>query len=79
MQEFSNVDIKVNFLVGTNLGVTKKKIKVEVSFKSDKPISFTVKLNLYDANNRVFSLPISGTSDNCIYTIIQDERYLNSI
>lgn len=34
VQEFSNVDIKVNFLEGTNLGVTKKKIKVEVSFKS---------------------------------------------
>ncbi len=66
------MDIKVNFLDGTNLGVTKKKIKVEVSFKSDKPISFTVKINFYDSNNRAFTMPVSGTADNCIYTMIED-------
>jgi len=52
---------------------------VEVSFKSDKPISFTVKINFYDSNNRAFSLPVSGTSDNCIYTMIEDEKYANNV
>lgn len=73
-QEFSNVDVKVNFLDGTNLGVTKKKIRVEVSFKSDKPISFTVKINFYDSSNRIFTIPVSGTADNCVYTNIYDEK-----
>jgi hypothetical protein len=43
--------------------VTKKQIKVEISFSSEKPVSFTVKLNFHDNNNRTFTINISGTAD----------------
>lgn len=55
---------------GSNLGVTKKQIKVEVSFISDKPVSFTLKLNFHDANNRTFTINVSGTADSTTYTLL---------
>jgi len=60
----------VKYLTGSNLGVTKKQIKVEVSFLSDKPTSFTIKLNFYDNNGRFFSINVSGTADTHTYTMI---------
>ncbi len=59
---------------GSNLGVTKKQIKVEVTFVSDKPISFTIKLNFYDNNGRFFSINVSGTADTHTYTMIDQDR-----
>jgi len=61
-------------LSGSNLGVTKKQIKVEVSFVSEKPISFTIKLNFYDNNGRFFSINVSGTTDTHIFTMIEQDR-----
>jgi hypothetical protein len=62
--------VRVKYLNGSNLGVTKKQIKVEISFISDKPVSFTLKINFYDNTNRYFTVNVSGTADNCIYTLI---------
>lgn len=41
---------------------------------SDKPISFTIRIDFYDHNNRVFSLPVSGTADNCMFTFLDIYR-----
>lgn len=49
------------------MGVAKKSIIVLVSFKSERPISFTVKIDFYDHHNRIFSIFVSGTSDNSLY------------
>lgn len=69
VQELSNIDINLNYLNGSSLGITKKKIKVEVTFKHDRPLSFTLNVEFYDDSNRVYTLPISGTTDNWMYTI----------
>ena len=69
-QEFSNIDLRVRYLTGSNLGVTRKQIKVELSFISDKPVSFTVKLNFFDSNGRTFPIVVSGTADTHTYTLI---------
>jgi hypothetical protein len=68
VQELSNIDITLKYVNGANLSITKKKIKVEAVFKHDKPLSFTLNAEFYDENNRVYTLPISGTTDNCLYT-----------
>ena len=59
---------------GSNLGVTKKQIKVEVSFIYDRPVSFTLKLNFHDANNRTFTINVSGTADSSTYTLLEGEK-----
>ena len=60
--------ITLQYPNGSNLGITRKRIKVEAVFKHDRPLSFTLNVEFYDENNRVYTLPISGTTDNCIYT-----------
>jgi carbon monoxide dehydrogenase subunit G len=64
----------VKYLSGSNLGVTRKQIKVEVSFVSEKPISFTVKLNFFDNNGRSFLINISGTADTHTFTLLDSEK-----
>ena len=68
------VDIIVNFPSGSNLGVTKKNIRVEIIFIADKPISFTAKLQFYDSTNRTFTLALSGTADEHTYTLLDHEK-----
>lgn len=75
VQELSSINIQLSYPGGCNLGITKKRIKVEAAFKHDKPLSFTLNVEFYDENNRMYSLPISGTTDNCSYTI---QEYLTS-
>ena len=77
-QEFSNIDLRVCYLTGSNLGVTRKQIKVEVSFVSEKPVSFTVKLNFFDNSGRAFSINISGTADTHTFTLINQEKIIGS-
>lgn len=42
VQELSNIDITLSYPNGCNLGITRKKIKVEAAFKHDRPLSFTL-------------------------------------
>lgn len=64
----------MRYINGSNLGVTKKQIKVEVSFVSDKPVSFTLKLNFHDSNNRSFTINVSGTADSSTFNLLEAER-----
>lgn len=41
---------------------------MEVSFFSNKPLSFTTKIDFLDESSKIYSLPISGTTDNCLFT-----------
>ena len=43
-------------------------MKVQAVFKTSKTLSFTTKIEFYDDNGRIYSLPVSGTSDNCLFT-----------
>lgn len=61
-------NLKLNYPDGKNLNVSRKKIRVEITFISDKSQSFTTKLEFVDENSRQYSIPVSCTTDNCILT-----------
>jgi len=63
-----NGNLQLKYLEGKNLGVTKNKIKMEVSFYTEKPFSFTTKLDFADNEGRNYTIAISATSENCLLT-----------
>jgi len=67
--EVGRLPIELNFPDGSNLGVTKRKLKVEAIFTSSKPLSFTTFIDFFDDEGNKFSIPISGTTDNSLFTI----------
>ena len=67
--EVGKLPIELNFPDGENLGVTKAKLKVEAVFTSSKPLSFTTFIDFFDDEGNKFSIPISGTADNSVFTI----------
>lgn len=67
--EVGKIPIKINFPDGNNLGVTKQKVKVEASFTFTSPLSFTTFIDFFDDEGNKFSIPISGTTDNSIFSV----------
>ena len=67
--EVGKLPITLNFPDGKNLGVTKQKLKVEAVFQNKKPLSFTTFIDFYDDEGNKFSIPVSGTTDNSLFTI----------
>jgi len=67
--EVGKLPIELHFPDGENLGVTKQKLKVEAVFTSSKPLSFTTFIDFFDDEGNKFSIPISGTTDNSVFTI----------
>jgi hypothetical protein len=67
--EVGKLPIEWNFPDGNNLGVTKQKLKIEAKFSNSKPLSFTTHFDFYDDEGNKFSIPISGTTDNSIFTV----------
>jgi hypothetical protein len=66
--EVGKLPIKLQFPDGNNLGVTKQKVKVEASFTFSSPLSFTTFIDFFDDEGNKFSIPISGTTDNSLFT-----------
>lgn len=64
----SKLNLSLAFPDGKNLGITRNKLKIEVSFSSPKPVSFTVRLELYDESDRCYDITLSGTADNSLLT-----------
>jgi hypothetical protein len=67
--EVGKLPIELLFPDGQNLGVTKAKLKVEAVFTSPKPLSFTTFIDFQDDEGNTFRIPISGTTDNSLFTI----------
>jgi len=53
--------IRLKFNEGQNLGITKKRLRVDTMFTSPKPVSFTTRIEFYDESGKTYTLPISGT------------------
>ena len=68
IDDVAEINVKLNFSEGSNIGITRQKLKVDLSWKFLKPMSFTLKLEFTDDMNRTFVIPVSGTADNCIFT-----------
>ena len=47
--------------------MAKSQLKVDVLFSHKKPLSFTTRVEFVD-EARVYSIYISGTTDNCLLT-----------
>jgi hypothetical protein len=67
--EVGQLPIVMKYPEGKNIGVTKLKVKVEAYFKFSSPLSFTTFLDFFDDEGNKFSIPISGTTDNSIFTV----------
>lgn len=63
-----NINLKLHYLDGKQLGITKPKITVEAIFQSSRPVSFTNIVDFFDQDGGKYSLPISGTADNSLLT-----------
>lgn len=68
LDDVAGINAKVSFPEGPNVGITRQKLKVDLSWKFNKPMSFCLKLEFTDDMNRSFVIPVSGTTDNCIFT-----------
>lgn len=68
---YSLPEIALQFPEGTKMGINKKELFILLKFMAYKPISFTCKLQLYDdtKDNRVYEIPVSGTTDCSLLTI----------
>jgi len=66
--DFGSIPLQLHFPDGSNLTTSKSKLKIEASFKAMKPLSFTTRVDFEDDANRIYSLYVSGTTDNCLLT-----------
>ncbi|CAG9335550.1 unnamed protein product [Blepharisma stoltei] len=67
-KDAGRIPLQLNFPDGQTLGSTKQKIPVEVIFNSDRALSFTANLDFFDNEGNKFTIAISGTADNCLFT-----------
>jgi hypothetical protein len=92
ISEMGNIPLTLDWLDDKTIGILKSELRLELAFKSTKPISFTCKLVLFDESNNEFPIHVCGTSDNCLFTnysflqrnfnnyeIIDDESNLNVV
>ena len=54
---------------GNLIGIAKERLPVTVSFASPKPLSFTAALDFIDEEGKRYSVPVTGTTDNCMLTL----------
>lgn len=59
--EEGGILIRLRFNEGINLGITKKRLRIDAIFTSAKPVSFTTRIEFYDESGKTYTLPISGT------------------
>jgi len=67
--DVGKLPIVINFPDGQNLGVTKQKVKCEATFTFSTPLSFTTFIDFFDDEGNKFSIPISGTTDNSVFSV----------
>lgn len=65
----ARVPISLDFPEKMLIGLSKERLRVEISFRAKKPMSFTAKIDFLDADGNRFSVPVTGTTDNSLMTI----------
>lgn len=68
LEELAMLEIKCNFPDGMTVGMTHTRLKVEVVFTAKKSISFTTRIEFKDNNSNSYTIAVSGTADNCLFT-----------
>eukprot|EP00698_Gefionella_okellyi_P007756 TRINITY_DN1898_c0_g1_i1.p1 TRINITY_DN1898_c0_g1~~TRINITY_DN1898_c0_g1_i1.p1 ORF type:complete len:2231 (+),score=540.36 TRINITY_DN1898_c0_g1_i1:707-6694(+) len=65
----TRIPLELKMLDGEVLSVTRPKLGVETSFVSSKPMSFTAKVDFLDTDGNKFSIPVTGMTDNCLFSL----------
>ena len=60
--------IDVTFPEGNILGVTMERLPIIVSFKADKPVSFSARIEIIDTDANRHSVTLVGAADNSTLT-----------
>jgi hypothetical protein len=68
-QNLDGLTPKLDYIDGRRLGVTIKKVRINVTFKWNKPISFTKKLVFKGSDKKNYEIMVSGSIDNSIFTL----------
>jgi hypothetical protein len=68
ISEMGAIPLTVEFLDGKTIGILKGELRIELTFKSSKPLSFTCRLSIFDEDNRTFDIFVCGTSENSLFT-----------
>ena len=63
-----HIPLKITFPEGKQIGLSKNRLPVEVSFASRKAMAFTAKIEFIDTTGNRFTIPVSGSSDACLLT-----------
>jgi len=64
----SRIPLNIVYPEGQQLGITKGKIPVTVTFESSKPIAFSANIDFLDAVDGVYKVTVCGIADNCLMT-----------
>ncbi|CAM9172605.1 unnamed protein product [Choristocarpus tenellus] len=62
------IDLVVRFPQGKQFGPESDQLPVELSFQSEKPVSFNSVLDFFDADGGHYPLIVTGCADNCLLT-----------
>ncbi|GAX74871.1 hypothetical protein CEUSTIGMA_g2317.t1 [Chlamydomonas eustigma] len=63
-----HVPMKIEFPEGNLIGLAKQELPVVVTFSSPKPLSFTATIDFLDEEGKRYSMPVTATADNCLFT-----------
>ena len=66
--EMGHLNIQVDYLDDHSIGLLKSRLRMEVYFTFNKPISFTGRLSFIDDENNETTIMISGTCENSLMT-----------
>ena len=68
ISHIGNLNFKVDYLEGQNIGILKSELKMEISCIFNKPISFSVTLLFFDEDGNEAPITVVGASDNCLFS-----------
>lgn len=64
----THIPLSIEFPEGNLIGLAKESLPVVVSFSATQPLSFTANLEFFDEEGKRYSLPVTGSTDNCLLT-----------
>ena len=65
----NKIDLRVTYPEGTQIGVARPSLPVDVTFVSSVPVSFTAAIDFLDEEGNRFCVPCSGVADNSALTL----------
>ena len=67
-RHIQDTNLKVTFVNGNHLNSSKNLCIIEISFIAKNPVSFMTRIDFEDNNKKAYSIMVSGTSDNFLFS-----------